>query len=63
LRRALSGSFRVSRQSTPGDIDSDMAETITIFEKTMGFPVMGDYPLMKYLQQLDDLRTYNARQK
>jgi hypothetical protein len=41
-----------------GQLDSDFAQQITRVESKLHFPIFGDYPLMKFLQQYDDLAVF-----
>ena len=38
------------------EADGLLSIKITETERHLGFPIMGNYPLMKFLQQVDDLR-------
>lgn len=33
------------------ELDNDHSRMITFTERELGFPIMGDYPLMKFLQE------------
>ena len=37
------------------ELDGTLSIQITQVERELGFPIMGDYPLMKFLQQKTDL--------
>ena len=45
------------------EIDGLMSIQITEVERELGFPMMGDYPLMKFLQQRVDLEIIHQREK
>jgi len=45
------------------EVDGLMSIQITEVERELGFPIMGDYPLMKFLQQRTDLEIIHQREK
>jgi len=44
------------------EVDGFMSIQITEVERELGFPIMGDYPLMKFLQQRFDLNIIHQRE-
>lgn len=47
--------LKSKQEFTWEDWDKSFSRQITAFEREMGFPVMGDYPAMKFFQQQEDL--------
>ena len=37
------------------DVDTEHARQITFVERELGFPIMSDYPLAKFIQQYEDI--------
>jgi len=50
-------------RDTWAEIDGNLAIEITQVERELGFPITGDYPLMKFTQQLIDLTIIGQREK
>ncbi len=44
-------------------LDLELSREITRVEREMGFPIMGNYPLMKFLQQVEDLNWILQQEK
>ena len=45
------------------DIDTELARQITYVEMKLGFPIYKDYPLMKFLQEADDIRYFDEQER
>ena len=56
-------SAALSAKDDYAEKDGMLCLDITAIERELGFPIMGDYPLMKFLQQKTDLEIIHEREK